>query len=60
MKGGALSDVVRGVVKDSRSYETTVPCDANNSFQVTQLNAMMIAQRVFNIEAPAGNAEELF
>ncbi len=50
VKPGDTADVVRGVVKESSERITS--CRGTDRFDVTQLNAVGIAFRVFNVTVP--------
>jgi hypothetical protein len=61
LKRGPLDRVARGVVKETRDRDQWRSCGAAESLNVTQLNALMIAFRVFNIDgALPAESEELF
>lgn len=59
VKRGPLDRVARGVVKETRDRDRCRLCASNNSFSVTQLDALSIAFRAFNVDgaAPAGSGE---
>jgi hypothetical protein len=52
VKVGMLAGVSRGVVKQPSNRDKSRDCDAPNSFKVTQLDALGIACKVFNVEVP--------
>ena len=52
IKRGELADVARGVVKEQSQRDRSQPCPAPNIFTVTQLNAVSIAFRMFNVTMP--------
>jgi hypothetical protein len=56
VKGGALDRVVRGVVKEPRDRDRFRICRADQTFSVTQLDALSIAFRVFNAEGISPSA----
>ena len=57
MKRGALADVGYGVVKHPGQRERARECQESGTLQVTDLDALAIAFRIFNVEPEAG---ELF
>jgi hypothetical protein len=59
IKCGQLSRVVRGVVKEAGDNEKCRICATEHKFSVTQLDALNIAFRAFNVigSAPAGEGE---
>jgi hypothetical protein len=61
LKTGPLDRVTRGVVKESRDHEKCRICPVGHTFSVTQLDALNIAFRAFNIVgSPAAREGELF
>jgi hypothetical protein len=60
-KLGPAKDVVRGVVKEPRSRDREKICKVVHKFEVTQLNALNIAFRVFNVgNDPQAKEGDLF
>jgi len=60
LKTGLLTSVVRGVVKDSRSRDKCRLCGGDEQmFKVSQLDAMNIAFRVFNISPSAAHSDDV-
>ena len=57
MKNGELADVGCGVVRHPNEHERVKLCSSTEEFHVTDLDALSIAYRVFNVQAEAG---ELF
>jgi hypothetical protein len=49
VKLGSVDKVVRGIVKESADYEKTRVCAVDHKFDVTQLDALNIALRTFNV-----------
>ena len=61
VKRGPLDKLARGVVKESREHEGFRVCAVGPEFGVTQLDALSIAFRVFNVVGQLPSAEgELF
>jgi hypothetical protein len=58
-KTGALDKVARGVVKEAKNRDRFRICDVDQTFSVTQLDALNIAFRVFNAESATPRAGEL-
>lgn len=49
---GNVSEVVKGVVKEPRHRDRARHCNASETFTVSELDALSIAFRVFNVEPP--------
>lgn len=60
VKKGSLDKVARGIVKESRDHEKTVICNAEHVFSVTQLDALNVTFRAFNVVRMPVAAGELF
>jgi hypothetical protein len=61
LKLGDIDKVVRGVVKEAADHEKCRICPVDHQFGVTQLDALNIAFRAFNVVgSPAASEGELF
>jgi hypothetical protein len=58
LKVGAVADVARGVVKQPTNRDKSCDCSHNEPFKVTQLDALGIAFRLFNVEVPPVSDKE--
>jgi hypothetical protein len=52
IKLGDVEQVVRGVVREPRGRDRSKGCRADDSFSISQLDALSLATKVFNIEWP--------
>jgi hypothetical protein len=52
IKCGLVSDIVLGVVKEPRSKDKSRNCNAADIFDISQMNAIGVALRVFNASLP--------
>lgn len=50
IRTGELTDVALGVVKDSWARERRRDCAGDSGFDITKLNAVALAFRVFNVQ----------
>jgi hypothetical protein len=57
VKKGLVDEVACGVVKQPRTREGVRLCNDPNPFEVTDLNALGIACRAFNVDANADSGE---
>jgi hypothetical protein len=57
LKIGEIDEVSWGVVKQPKTREVVKLCRKGGRFEVTELNALSVAFRVFNVKAGAGDGE---